>query len=118
MKSRKSLALAIAAMIVSLNINGPATATAPTPEQLAVIETYVQSGDFAALAALLAAFPELMDASTTFGMELSSFFDAYSAAGTFAFSQSTLSAMQNALSSVPTTVAQRGSVPQTASSLY
>lgn len=118
MKNRKKLAFAVAAMMVSLHVNGPADAAAPTPEQLTTIETHVISGDFAALAAMLAAFPELMDASTAFGQELSSFFEAYSANATFAFSPTSLTAMQNQLSSVLSTVAQPASATGTPSSLY
>jgi len=123
MNNGKTLAIALAAMVVSLHINGVAEAAAPTSEQLATIENYVIARDFDALAGYLGTFPELMEEPTSFAQELRSFVEAYAANSAFAFSPAALSAMQASLTTTAPTTAPSTAAPQAtasgaASSIY
>jgi hypothetical protein len=117
MKTRKKLAIAVAAMIASTQIGGPALAAAPTADQLATIQSYVSAGDYDALAAFLAVHPELMEAQTGFARELRSFVAAHAVGAAYSFAPSTLSAMERTLSRVaPSATGARGAAQR--SSLY
>lgn len=95
--NKKKLALAVAAMVVSTQINGPAQAASPTADELATIQSYVTAGEYDALAQFLQAKPELMAAPTAFAQELRGFMEAYATSTTYSFAPSTLSAMERAL---------------------
>lgn len=97
MKTNKKLGLVVAALIVASDLSG-SKVIAASPFQLSMMQSYIATGDFAALYAFLQANSELLEQESRLGELLREFARNYVTNRSFAFAPASLAVMQAALS--------------------
>jgi hypothetical protein len=98
MKIEKRLSVVVATLVLAIQFNADAFASAPTVQQANMISTYLDASDFESLAFFLKSHPELMEGSDPLAFALLRFMGFYARGTAFAFSPSTLAEIEAALS--------------------